>query len=231
MRQLLLDLGTQQPQTLDTFVVGRNEELMHLMRQFATRTPAEHFAYLWGESSSGRTHLLQALSELPATRYIAADSDPEAFPYSPDISLYLLDDCDKLPPAAQIAAFTLFNQVRDHGGFMVSTGSVAPAILPVREDLRSRMGWGLIYQVHRLTDEEKITALTQSAQIRGLILSPGVLPYLITHYRRDMRSLSTMLDALDRYSLETQRAITLPLLRDLLQISAETEAQNESGTV
>jgi DnaA-homolog protein len=231
MRQLLLDLGTQQPQTLDTFVIGRNEELMHLMHQFSARSSTEHFAYLWGEPSSGRTHLLSALATLPATRHIHADADLAIFSWSPDVDLYLLDDCDRLPAASQIAAFTLFNQVRDHGGFMVSTGSVAPAILPVRDDLRSRMGWGLIYQVHRLTDEDKITALTQSAQARGLILSHGVLPYLITHYRRDMRSLSTMLDALDRYSLETKRAITLPLLRDLLQISAETEAKHEPGTV
>jgi DnaA family protein len=43
-----------------------------------------------------------------------------------------------------------------------------------------------------------------------------VLPYLLSHFKRDMRSLSTMLDALDQYSLETQRPVTLPLLRDLL---------------
>ncbi len=225
MRQLLLDLGTQQPQTLDTFVIGQNEELMHFVRKFATRSSSEHFAYLWGAPSSGRTHLLHALAALPATRHIAADAELSAFSWSPEVNLYLLDDCDKLSPESQMAAFTLFNLVRDNGGFMLSTGSVAPAILPVRDDLRSRMGWGLIYQVHRLTDEEKITALTQSAHARGLILSPGVLPYLITHYQRDMRSLSMMLDALDRYSLETRRAITLPLLRDLLQLSAETETK------
>ncbi len=220
MRQLLLDLGTQQPQTLESFVTGKNLELMHQLRQFAERRSAEHFAYLWGEPASGKTHLLHALAAHPATRYLSAVASLDAFAYSPDIDCYLLDDCDKLPPESQIAAFTLFNQVRDHGGFMISTGNAAPATLAVREDLRSRMGWGLIYQVHRLSDEEKITALTQSAQARGLILSPGVLPYLITHYHRDMRSLATMLDALDRYSLETKRAITVPLLRDLLQQDA-----------
>ena len=69
-----------------------------------------------------------------------------------------------------------------------------------------------------LKGEEKIDALSKSAQTRGLSLSPGVLPYLLTHFRRDMQSLSAMLDALDRYSLETQRPITMPLLRELLQL-------------
>jgi DnaA family protein len=91
--------------------------------------------------------------------------------------------------------------------------------------LRTRLGWGLIYQVHELTDDEKIAALSQRALARGLTLSSGVLPYLITHFRRDMRSLSATLDALDRYSLETKRAITLPLLRDLLLHEPETTEQ------
>jgi DnaA family protein len=113
--------------------------------------------------------------------------------------------------------------VREHGALMITGGAVPPAVLPVREDLRTRMGWGLIYQVHELSDEEKIAALSQAAATRGLAVSPGVLPYLITHFERDMRSLSAMLDALDRYSLETQRPITLPLLRDLLQLEDDTK--------
>lgn len=217
MKQLVLDLGADQAQSLDTFEVGQNAELAHLMHQFAGRSSREHFAYLWGEAAAGKTHLLHALAATPASRYIAAASPESAFTYSPDVSLYLLDDCGQLSPAAQIEAFALFNQIRENGAYMVSTGPVPPAVLPVREDLRTRMGWGLVYQIHGLSDDEKIAALTHAADARGLTLSASVLPYLLSHFRRDMRSLSTMLDALDQYSLETQRPVTLPLLRDLLQ--------------
>jgi DnaA-homolog protein len=89
--------------------------------------------------------------------------------------------------------------------------------MDLREDLRTRLGWGLIYQVHGLTDEDKIGALELSAHARGIKLPEGVLPYLITHYRRDMPWLTQMLNELDQYSLETKRPITLPLLRELLQ--------------
>lgn len=223
MRQLLLDLGAQPPQTLETFVVGANAELVELLHRFGARSLSEHFAYVWGEPAAGKTHLLRALAETGAARYIAAHADPAAFAWSPEISLYLLDDCEQMSPESQIAAFTLFNLVRDHGGFLVAGGNFAPAQLPLRDDLRSRIAWGLAYQLHRLTDDDKLTALSQAAQARGLILSPGVLPYLITHCERDMRSLSGMLDALDRYSLETRRAITLPLLRELLQLDVTPE--------
>ncbi|MES2316534.1 MAG: DnaA regulatory inactivator Hda [Pseudomonadota bacterium] len=216
MKQLVLDLGAEQIRSLDTFEVGQNAELAHLMHQFAQRSSREHFAYLWGESAAGKTHLLQGLAATPGSRYIGPEATEADFIYAPEVSLYLLDDCNLLSAAAQIDAFALFNQIREHNAYMVSTGPVPPAVLPVREDLRTRMGWGLIYQIHGLSDEEKIAALTHAAEARGLTLSPSVLPYLLSHFKRDMRSLSMMLDALDQYSLETQRPVTLPLLRDLL---------------
>jgi DnaA family protein len=216
MKQLVLDLGADPAHSLDTFQVGENAELAHLMHLFAERTSREHFCYLWGESGAGKTHLLQALASTPGSRYIASDAPEDQFVHAEGVSLYLLDDVERLSPARQVDAFALFNQIRENGAYMVCTGPVPPAVLPVREDLRTRMGWGLVYQIHGLSDDEKIAALTQAAEARGLTLSASVLPYLLSHFKRDMRSLATMLDALDQYSLETQRPVTLPLLRDLL---------------
>lgn len=227
MRQLLLDLGAEKPQTLDNFVTGRNEELLQLLRQFSLRTastPSDRFVYLWGESGAGKSHLLHALANAPDARYIPAEADSTAYLFAPEVSLYLMDDCDKLSPDRQIAAFALFNQVRENGGLLVTAGAMPPAALALREDLRTRLGWGLIYQLHGLSDDEKIAALNHAAHARGMALASGVLPYLITHFRRDMQSLSAMLNALDQYSLETQRPITLPLLRSLLQLEGEPKA-------
>lgn len=225
MKQLVLDLGADQAHSLDSFEVGQNAEAAQLMAQFATRSAREHFAYLWGGPGVGKTHLLKALvsteGDKGKARYISPFSIESEFVYVPEVSLYLLDDCEKLSPVAQIDAFALFNEIRANNAFMVCSGAVAPAVLPVREDLRTRMGWGLIYQIHGLTDDEKVAALSAAATARGLTLSPGVLPYLLSHFRRDMRSLSTMLDSLDQYSLETQRPITLPLLREWLQAEAK----------
>src|SRR4051794_2500647 len=123
MRQLLLDLGAEKPQTLDTFVVGQNAELTHLLRRLATgATDAlnERFVYLWGENGAGKSHLLQALAASSTARYFAADAPADAFVFAPPITLYLLDDCDKLGPDHQIAAFSLFNQVRENGGVLVA---------------------------------------------------------------------------------------------------------------
>ena len=220
MRQLLLDLPTAAAPSLDNFEAGRNGELLALLtrhRHAAAASLDERFVYCWGEAGAGKSHLLQALAQRDDARLLTADSAPHDFVHACGINLFLLDDCDRLSALQQEAAFALFNQIREHGAGLIASGALPPAQLSLREDLRTRLGWGLIYQVHGLTDEEKITALTLTAKTRGFTLASGVLPYLITHFQRDMRSLAAMLDALDHYSLETKRPVTLPLLRELLQ--------------
>ena len=95
--------------------------------------------------------------------------------------------------------------------------NAAPAALEIREDLRTRLGWGLVFQTELLDDDAKIQALEQAAQARGLVLSPDVIPWLLSRFYRDMPNLMALMDALDAYSLETKRAVTLPLVRELLQ--------------
>ncbi|MBR7069341.1 MAG: DnaA regulatory inactivator Hda [Oxalobacter sp.] len=221
-KQLLLDLGTSLPPSLKDFVVGRNAEVLQLLHGIAERRSPNHFAYLWGEAGTGKTHLLQSLAQYAPARYIASYSPLGDFSFSPEISLYLLDDCDRLPPREQIAAFNLFNQIRDsQSAYLVTAGNCAPMALPLRDDLRSRLCWGLAYQLHGLTDEEKLEALAAQAKSRGINLSAGVLPWLLAHYRRDLHSLVQILDELDHYSLQMKRTVTLPLLHDLLQQKLE----------
>lgn len=223
MQQLLLDISTQKTPSLENFVTGKNEELLEVLRQLALRQSPEHFIYLWGDSAVGKTHLLTALAQHMPARYISATSDNDSFLFDTQVTLYLLDDCDRLSAEKQIAAFNLFNEARENQAFLVTTGAMSPSHLPVRDDLKSRMSWGLAYRIHGLTDEEKMDALRKVAQERGFSLSQDVLPYLITHYPRDMHSLVVLLDALDKYSLQTKRAITLPLLREMMQ---QTENKN-----
>ena len=99
---------------------------------------------------------------------------------------------------------------------MLTSASQPPLHLALREDLRTRLGSGLIYRLHCLTDGDKIAALTALATTRGLRLPPEALDYLLARAPRDMRSLAALLMALDRYSLEHKRPITLPLLREVL---------------
>jgi len=224
LRQLTLDLGTPPPSTFDNFFAGANAELVTRLRELDTALAAGPVAdrtfYIWGEAGSGRTHLLQALvHEAPPghARFAGPQSSLAAFGFDPRVALYAIDDCDGLSAAQQIAVFNLFNEVRAHPtSALVAAGNAAPIGMSVREDLRTRLGWGLVFHLAPLPDDAKAAVLKRAARERGIMLADDVPAYLLTHFRRDMPSLMALLDALDRFSLEQKRAVTLPLLRTML---------------
>jgi len=208
-RQLALDLLQPAAPTLSNFVVGRNAEAMAMLRRL--RTGGERIVYLWGETGCGRSHLLAALAaEAGATWWTASAAVDE-----PGISL--VDDVERLDGAAQVALFNRINTVRAcPDAACVAAGPLPPAQLPLREDLRTRLAWGLVYQVQPLADEDKVAALRTQAAARGLALGDEVASYLLHHLPRDMRTLAAALDALDALALAQKRALTLPLVRQWL---------------
>ena len=215
MKQLVLDIALPASPSFDNFVVGRNAELVQQLRAIADGSAAHKSLYVWGEQGSGRTHLLKAAVEdckSPAL-YIKGGED---IIEDPRARLVVIDDVESLNDATQIAAFHLYNRLREEGGAFIASGSVAPNKLALRADLQTRLTWGLVYNITRLTDEEKIAALHHHAQQRGFELKTDVANYLLRHGNRDMPGLIAILDALDRYSLETKRPVTLPLLRSVI---------------
>lgn len=215
MQQLLLQLAPPPAPTLDNFVPGRNAAALQALRDIAAGSGNERFVYLWGEPGSGRTHLLRGLAQAARARkalYLAGAVENAVA----DDSVVAVDEVQRLGADDQIRLFDLYNRARAAGGALVASGDAAPAQLGLRADLRSRLAWGLAFQLHPLSDAEKAAALRAHARERALALPEEVIAYLLLHARRDMASLIAILDALDRHSLEQKRLITLPLVRDAL---------------
>lgn len=212
MRQLALDITAPPVPTFDNFVVGRNTEVLaHLHTAIAGS--GERFVYLWGEAGSGRTHLLRSAAAGAHAMYVACDANSR---FDDVASSLAVDNVEQLGAEAQIALFNRYNILREQGGCLIASAPVPPMQLKLRADLVTRLGWGLVVQVHALTDDEKAQALAQHAKARGFTLSNDVIAYLLTHAPRDMAALFATLDALDRHSLETKRAVTVPMVRELL---------------
>jgi DnaA family protein len=209
MRQLALDIVTTPAQTFDNFVVGRNAEAIAHLRA-AINGNGERFVYLWGDAGSGRTHLLRAACAAGNAPYVACGANSTFDDVAP---LLAADDVERLGDAAHAALFRRYNALREAGGGLIASAGVPPVQLNMRADLLTRLGWGLVVQVHALDDGEKAQALAQQARARGFTLPDDVIAYLLSRASRDARALFAALEALDRHSLETKRAITVPLVR------------------
>jgi len=232
VRQLALDFASPPAPTLDNFVPGRNAELVVSLRRLATGGPQESIFYLWGESGSGRTHLLKAtVSELhragASAAYFECGLKKGSWGGLERMDCVALDDVDQLDEEAQEAAFHLFNALRERGGALLASGAAPPVQLTLRDDLVTRLGWGLVYRVHGLIDSEKVRALIDHAAACGFPLLPEVGEYLLAHVRRDMPSLLAVVDALDRYSRETKRPVTMTLVRELVRAAGAQVAGSD----
>jgi len=222
MQQLSLQLAPPPEPAFDNYFAAGNAAALAQLR--AAADGGERFVYLWGPRGSGKTHLLRAfVAAVPGARYAAADEltehaagENEAI--SAGGTALACDDVQRLDLVGQLALFDAYNRLRIGGGSLLTAGDRPPADLPLREDLRTRMGAGVVLRIESLGDEEKKAALAEHARRRGLPLAPDWLDYILSRAGRDMGTQMALIDTLDRLSLERKRPVTLPLVREVVQL-------------
>lgn len=220
MKQLVFDIAPPPQPTLENFVIGPNAEVLAQVRALLAGQSHERFVYLWGGTGCGKTHLMQGMARAATThpwrvcQAHAAEMCSEEDATACD--LVLVEDVIALDAEAQNRLFNIMNRMRDGSGLLVVSGPFAPMHLKIRQDLASRLAQCLVFQVKCLSDADKAQALMTHAQARGFTLAHDVAGYLLKQWTRDVPSLLAVLDALDRYSLEVKRPVTLPLVREVL---------------
>jgi DnaA-homolog protein len=226
MKQLVLDMGLQALPQLERYLAGPNDAALAHLRLWSSnqlRTPVP--TYLWGDSGSGKTYLLHAVKNAlheqgEQVGWLDATAHHDAV-FDPHCSAILLDDVHRYNEAQQAVAFRWFVEALSplHGAprWVLATGAVPPTDLQMRDDLRTRLGWGHVFALQVLGENERRAVLRQEADARGVPLSDEVIAYMLTRFSRDLSSLLELLDHLDQYALQTQRAITVPLIRSMLE--------------
>jgi DnaA family protein len=223
MKQLVLDMGLPHGASFANFCVGSNlAALQHLKAWFAESATSGVAppTYFWGTSGCGKSHLLQALAAALRDSHINfgwLDANCVKAPeFQTNWRVLLLDDVHAYNTQWQETAFNWFINAQTHRCAIFATGSAPPADLSVRDDLRTRLGWGHVFALQTLNDAERRAVLLQNALARGIVLNDDVLDFILNRFSRDLSTLMALLDLLDDYALQTQRAITIPLIKAMM---------------
>jgi DnaA family protein len=224
--QFALELSLSDEPRLENLIVGKNGEVLAHLYDLVAGIFEPMCLYLWGASGAGKTHILRSLAVAEQTRFLTACDFNESVAVG-DTCWFLIDDVDGFDAVQQTNLFHLFNAVRslpaDDNRHLIVTASCTPARLPegYLPDLRTRLSWDLVYQLHVLSDAEKARVLTEQSEQRGLTLGSGVIEYMLRYSSRDLSKLHEFLVHLDTYSLQKKQAVTIPLLKEWLNHSAE----------
>lgn len=219
--QLPLQIQLNDAATYENFFIGDNSEVVDILR-----SETEPYTYLWSSEATGKTHLLQAMCQLQSQGqaiYLPLNElvqqPAELLEGLEQFALVCLDDVQAIAGQAQWeeGIFHLYNRLREKRGHLCVTSKVSPEQLNVQlPDLLSRLKWGPVFQLQPLNDEDKIRAMQLRARRRGIELPDDVANYLLNRYPRDLHNLFDLLDKLDSASLQAQRRLTIPFVKEFL---------------
>lgn len=229
MKQIALDIALSPAPALAHFLPGPNGAALEHLQLWVREASAANAAvrrlpvptYLWGENACGKSYLLKAVREALQNQGAevgwldAAVNEPASF--NPRWIAVMMDDVQDYSAAQQQAAFNYFVNAQTEPCWILAAGNLPPADLRLRDDLRSRLGWGHVFALQVLTEGQRRAVLRREADARGIFLSDEVMDFILARFSRDLNSLMQLLQQLDGYSLATKRAITVPLVKNMLE--------------
>ncbi|MEO3693726.1 HdaA/DnaA family protein [Roseateles paludis] len=220
MKQLPLAIQAPPDFSFESYLPGTHAANHAALAELAGLRPGSAPVLLWGAAGVGKSHLLRALARrwMDAGEQVAwyDPTTPLPWAWPPQASLLLFDDCQAFDEPRQHAAFTLFVETAGQGVAIVASADRPAVDLPVREDLRTRLGWGPSYALVHLGEAETRAVLRREADRRGLLLGDDLLDYLLTRFDRQLGGLMQLLVRLDTFALSHKRGLTLPLLKQML---------------
>jgi len=227
--QLPLGFHLKEAVSFDNFFIGRNRELIEVLKQCASGS-GEQVIYMIGKHGQGMSHLLKSCCHyayhhqrssayLPLNQLVMLSK--EILIGYENLNLICVDDLQAIVGHEdwEEAFFHLYNRIYDSGGHIIIGGNALPKTLGIKlKDLISRLSWGVTYHLLPSTDNEKLSILILKAEERGMVLPDEVAKYMLTHCRRHMNTLIAALDVLDKASLAAKRRLTVPFVKEVLEI-------------
>ena len=222
MNQLGLPISLDSKMLLDNFIA--NSELVNLIHKLFQDKKASEI-YVYGLTGQGKTHVLQGVvlkalaSDKNAIYIDCIDSFPEhLLDFIDQLSFISLDNVDLISKENQEIFFDLYNRARQAGVVILVSGSSLPADLTVMKDLKTRLSLAAVYKLEALNDELTMEVLNKQMNDRNLTIDSKIYEYLFKNYSRDLNTLVSAMNQLDKASLQSKKAISIPFVKTVLQL-------------
>ncbi|MDB5408729.1 MAG: chromosomal replication initiator protein DnaA [Rhodospirillales bacterium] len=232
--------------TFENFVVGKPNELAHAAaRRVAEscvavqRTVPFNPLFLYGGVGLGKTHLMHAIAwhlrtQNPARKviYLSAEKfmyqfiralrfkDTMAFKEQfRSVDVLMIDDVQFISgkDSTQEEFFHTFNALVDQNRQIIISADKSPSDLEgMEERMRSRLGWGLVADIHPTTYELRLGILQAKAEQRKAAMPPKVLEFLAHKITSNVRELEGALNRILAHSQLIGRDITLESAQEVL---------------
>jgi chromosomal replication initiator protein len=236
--------------TFDNFIVGKPNELAYAAAQRVAQSEVVSFnpLFLYGGVGLGKTHLMHAVAWTIKKRnpkknvvYLTAEkfmyqfikalrfknimSFKEQFR---SVDVLMIDDVQFIigKDNTQEEFFHTFNTLVDKKRQIIISADKSPADLEGLEDrLKSRLGWGLVADIHPLTYELRLGILQAKAEQKEIKLTDDVLEFLANKITNNVREMEGALNRLAVHASLQDSAITVDLVKDVLKDLLRTNSR------
>ena len=230
--------------SFDAFIVGKPNEFAYACARRVAEQPASQGfnpLFLYGGVGLGKTHLMHAVGiELsrreggrPASvsymsaekfmyRFIAAIRSQSTMEFKESlrsVDVLMVDDVQFLigKDSTQEEFFHTFNALVESGKQIVISSDKSPSELDVEQRLRTRLGCGMVADIHATTFELRVSILEAKAGRAGVDVPRRVLEFLAHKITTNVRELEGALNRLLAHASLFGRPVTLESTQDVLR--------------
>lgn len=218
--------------TFSNYYLQKNQQIIAALQSISNKITQAEIIYLYGQYNRvGRSHLSQAACHYAQELGLRSIYLPlkELINFTPDILLNLeslalvcIDDIQCLQNNLEWeeAFLYAYQRILAHNGRLIITANVSPKFLNCTiPDLHSRLIEAVSYQLDQLNDEDKLSILLKHAAARGIFLPTSIGRFILTRSNRHLTTIINALNLLESESLSRKRKITIPLIKEILQLT------------
>ena len=224
MNQLSLPISLNTKMLWRNFSGDKNQQIIDFLTNLFSQSSAS-VVYIYGDKSNGKTHLLQgctfeALEQSLGVVYLDFSEEmPDGILNGlEDNDWVCIDNVDCLDENQQQELFDLYNRAAHTSVKLIVSGAVLPGELILLKDLKTRLSLATIFCLESLDDKSKKDIIQQQMNERNLKIDLKIYDYLFKYFSRDLTDLLNAIDQLDEASLQQKNNITIPLVKQVLDI-------------